>query len=134
MLCKLWYILKSFVLFLFLYVFQHCALEEFTGYSLSYILKKIPLIQAEIDAALVPVPKSEVLVNRFNLKITRRDVQTLMGLNWLNDQVRHQICLSMYLMLCPFISLLALSHNSLNCLPLFHPSPHIFPVDMTVIH
>ena len=29
----------------------------------------------------------EVLVNAFNVNIMRRDVQTLRGLNWLNDEV-----------------------------------------------
>lgn len=29
----------------------------------------------------------EVLVQKFNLNITRRDIQTLAGLNWLNDEV-----------------------------------------------
>lgn len=32
-------------------------------------------------------PDSEVLVNKFNLNITRHDIMTLYGLNWLNDEV-----------------------------------------------
>ncbi|CAG9771880.1 unnamed protein product [Ceutorhynchus assimilis] len=30
---------------------------------------------------------NEVLVNKFNLRVTRRDLMTLAGLNWLNDEV-----------------------------------------------
>lgn len=46
-----------------------------------------PRMLAEIDAALIPSPKSEVLVHNFNIKITRRDIHTLKGLNWLNDEI-----------------------------------------------
>ncbi|XP_071531621.1 sentrin-specific protease 1-like isoform X5 [Panulirus ornatus] len=40
-----------------------------------------------IDDALEKDPASEVLVDKFNIKITRRDIATLAGLNWLNDEV-----------------------------------------------
>ena len=35
--------------------------------------------------------EGEVLCDAYNLTITRRDVKTLAGLNWLNDQVCHKI-------------------------------------------
>ncbi|XP_076328091.1 sentrin-specific protease 1-like isoform X1 [Tachypleus tridentatus] len=40
-----------------------------------------------VDDALEPVPPDEVLVEGFRLSITRRDMETLAGLNWLNDEV-----------------------------------------------
>lgn len=46
-----------------------------------------PEMQDEIEAALVPHPKSEVLIHKFNIKITRWDIATLDNLNWLNDEV-----------------------------------------------
>lgn len=36
---------------------------------------------------LHPNPQDEVLVNGFGAGITRKDVQTLKGLNWLNDEI-----------------------------------------------
>ncbi len=32
-------------------------------------------------------PNDEVLSNAFNISITRKDIQTLRGLNWLNDEI-----------------------------------------------
>lgn len=32
-------------------------------------------------------PSQEVIIDKFNLRITRRDLATLVGLNWLNDEV-----------------------------------------------
>ena len=40
-----------------------------------------------INDALQPHPESEVLVNAFDISIMRKDIQTLRGLNWLNDEV-----------------------------------------------
>ncbi|XP_022250431.1 sentrin-specific protease 1-like isoform X2 [Limulus polyphemus] len=40
-----------------------------------------------VEDALEPVPPDEVLVEGFRLSITRRDMETLAGLNWLNDEV-----------------------------------------------
>ncbi|CAF0716238.1 unnamed protein product [Brachionus calyciflorus] len=40
-----------------------------------------------IKNALVPHPQDEVLINGFGAGITRRDIQTLKGLNWLNDEI-----------------------------------------------
>ena len=37
--------------------------------------------------ALRPGSQDEVLSNRFNIRITRRDLYTLTGLEWLNDEV-----------------------------------------------
>lgn len=41
----------------------------------------------EIQGALVPCSPDEVLTEGFGLKITRKDIHTLAGLNWLNDEV-----------------------------------------------
>lgn len=40
-----------------------------------------------IEGAMRPHPDSEVLCDAFNLTITRRDINSLSALNWLNDQV-----------------------------------------------
>lgn len=40
-----------------------------------------------INNSLISVPQDEVLANAFNISITRRDIQTLKGLNWLNDEI-----------------------------------------------
>lgn len=44
-------------------------------------------LQSEIDDALIKTPASEVLIEKFHIQITRRDIATLDGLNWLNDEV-----------------------------------------------
>jgi sentrin-specific protease 1 len=45
------------------------------------------LQQDVIESALIPRPPNEVLVEAFGLHIKRHDMQTLAGLNWLNDEV-----------------------------------------------
>lgn len=40
-----------------------------------------------INNALINNPQDEVLANAFNISITRKDMQTLKGLNWLNDEI-----------------------------------------------
>ncbi|XP_063607568.1 sentrin-specific protease 1-like isoform X2 [Penaeus indicus] len=40
-----------------------------------------------IDDALRGRPPGEVLVEKFSIQITRKDIATLCGLNWLNDEV-----------------------------------------------
>ncbi|XP_011553362.3 sentrin-specific protease 1 [Plutella xylostella] len=40
-----------------------------------------------VNRALGPGPPGQLLVEKFNLRIHRRDLQTLAGLNWLNDEV-----------------------------------------------
>ncbi|KAJ8729114.1 hypothetical protein PYW08_000695 [Mythimna loreyi] len=40
-----------------------------------------------VNRALGPGPPGQMLVEKFNLRIHRRDLQTLSGLNWLNDEV-----------------------------------------------
>lgn len=40
-----------------------------------------------IDNALTISPQDEVLVNQFSISICRKDIQTLRGLNWLNDEI-----------------------------------------------
>lgn len=41
----------------------------------------------QINNALINNPKDEVLVSAFSISICRKDVQTLYGLNWLNDEI-----------------------------------------------
>jgi Ulp1 family protease len=40
-----------------------------------------------VNRALIPKPPQEILVSGYNKEITRRDIATLAGLNWLNDEV-----------------------------------------------
>ncbi|XP_047987638.1 sentrin-specific protease-like [Leguminivora glycinivorella] len=40
-----------------------------------------------INRALGPGPSGQLIIEKFNLRIHRRDLQTLSGLNWLNDEV-----------------------------------------------
>lgn len=47
-----------------------------------------------IEKALNGSSEGEVLCDAYNLTITRRDVKTLSGLNWLNDQVWNEILFS----------------------------------------
>lgn len=55
-----------------------------------YVLPKIDKEQeARISSLLIPSPSGEILVEKFGLQIKRRDLQTLKGLNWLNDEVSH---------------------------------------------
>jgi sentrin-specific protease 1 len=42
---------------------------------------------SRIEDALISSPADEVLVNAFSISITRKDVHTLKGLNWLNDEI-----------------------------------------------
>ncbi|XP_069960155.1 sentrin-specific protease 1-like isoform X3 [Cherax quadricarinatus] len=46
-----------------------------------------PEMEDVIDSALKKFPASEVLVDKFNIQITRRDIATLSGLNWVNDEI-----------------------------------------------
>lgn len=40
-----------------------------------------------IDNAFISSPQDECLVNQFSISICRKDIQTLRGLNWLNDEI-----------------------------------------------
>ena len=44
------------------------------------------MLQA-VNDALRPQPAEEVLVEGYKLQIRRRDMKSLAGLNWLNDEV-----------------------------------------------
>ncbi|XP_078571968.1 uncharacterized protein LOC144859306 isoform X1 [Branchiostoma floridae x Branchiostoma japonicum] len=44
-------------------------------------------MQTEISQALRPSPEGEILVKGYRLEITRKDMHTLAGLNWLNDEI-----------------------------------------------
>lgn len=46
-----------------------------------------PDMEAAVDKALRPKPPEEVLARGFKLLVTRKDMETLAGLNWLNDEV-----------------------------------------------
>lgn len=46
-----------------------------------------PFMQHVIDEILQDVGRRLPLVEQFNISITRRDIETLDGLNWLNDQI-----------------------------------------------
>ena len=41
----------------------------------------------QVRNALAPRSSNEILVEKFGLRVTRKDIQTLAGLNWLNDEV-----------------------------------------------
>lgn len=49
--------------------------------------KLTPKMEAAIDSALKPTPPDEVIATGFKLTVTRKDMETLGGLNWLNDEV-----------------------------------------------
>ena len=44
-------------------------------------------MQREINMALDGGPPTQVLAEGFRLQLTRADLATLRGLNWLNDEV-----------------------------------------------
>ncbi|CAN7984779.1 unnamed protein product [Ixodes hexagonus] len=44
-------------------------------------------MEAAVEKALRPTPPEEVLARGFKLLVTRKDMETLAGLNWLNDEV-----------------------------------------------
>lgn len=43
---------------------------------------------AVVNQALRPQPSEEILVEGYKLQIRRRDMESLSGLNWLNDEVK----------------------------------------------
>lgn len=45
---------------------------------------------AVINDSLRPQPSEEVLVEGYKLQIRRRDMESLAGLNWLNDEVSYR--------------------------------------------
>ena len=47
------------------------------------------IFQALVNNAFSQGHPSEVLADKFNIQVTRRDIATLAGLNWLNDEVRY---------------------------------------------
>ncbi|KAK6636265.1 hypothetical protein RUM43_009924 [Polyplax serrata] len=64
------------------------AIEEIEVTKEKYVLPDLSKEQElKISSILVPTPAGEVLVEKFGLQIKRRDLQTLKGLNWLNDEV-----------------------------------------------
>lgn len=54
-------------------------------------MHKLPELTAEhknqIQGALGSGPSQEILIEGFGLHITRKDLRTLKGFNWLNDEV-----------------------------------------------
>lgn len=55
--------------------------EEYTPPALTDGMMKV------INNALISNPPGQVLVDNYGLRITRKDIATLAGLNWLNDEV-----------------------------------------------
>lgn len=51
------------------------------------LIQLTPEMEDVIDNAFKKAPPNEVLVSKFNTQITRHDISTLAGLNWLNDEV-----------------------------------------------
>ena len=49
-----------------------------------------------MSRALVPRPPQQVLTEGFKLQLTRADIATLGGLNWLNDEVRAVTCILLF--------------------------------------
>ena len=43
----------------------------------------------QVRVAVSGGPSSECLSQKFNIRITRSDIGTLVGLQWLNDEVGH---------------------------------------------
>jgi len=43
--------------------------------------------EAAVDRMLVSSAPDQIVVEGFKLQLTRRDILTLSGLNWLNDEV-----------------------------------------------
>uniref|UniRef100_T1JMP2 Ubiquitin-like protease family profile domain-containing protein n=1 Tax=Strigamia maritima TaxID=126957 RepID=T1JMP2_STRMM len=46
-----------------------------------------PEMEKKIDGALRPKPPNEILIDKFQIPIHRRDMETLQDLNWLNDAI-----------------------------------------------
>ncbi|XP_045614294.2 LOW QUALITY PROTEIN: sentrin-specific protease 1 [Procambarus clarkii] len=61
--------------------------EDEFAYEDEELLQLSPEMEDIIDDALQKAPAGEVLVDKFNTQITRHDISTLAGLNWLNDEV-----------------------------------------------
>ncbi|PIK44981.1 putative sentrin-specific protease 1 [Apostichopus japonicus] len=51
------------------------------------LVELTPEMEDEIDRALHPNPPGQELVRGYKIQLTRGDIQTLKGLNWLNDEV-----------------------------------------------
>lgn len=72
----------------------------YTMFFLKYFYRVVEILvfifQSIVSAAFRPDPRSEVLVEAFSLKITRYDIQSLAGTNWLNDEVRIKLFLYYY--------------------------------------
>ncbi|XP_050670354.1 sentrin-specific protease 1-like isoform X1 [Leptidea sinapis] len=69
--------------------FDLCIPESFIEEEPAKV--ELPPLTAEqekiVSKALGPGPAGQVVIEKFSLRITRRDLQTLSGLNWLNDEV-----------------------------------------------
>ena len=46
-----------------------------------------PEMEEVIDNSLLKGPPNQILIDKFNTQITRHDISTLAGLNWLNDEI-----------------------------------------------
>lgn len=52
-----------------------------------FFTELMPEMEAKISGWLHPQPAGQILVEKFRLQITRKDIATLAGLEWLNDEV-----------------------------------------------
>lgn len=64
------------------------AIDEVQAEEEKYVLPELTDEQEiRVNKALASAPAGQILVENFGLQIKRRDIQTLKGLNWLNDEV-----------------------------------------------
>ena len=59
----------------------------FISFQLFYFSELTDEMEEQIALWLRAQPSGQVLIDKFRLQITRQDVATLAGLNWLNDEV-----------------------------------------------
>lgn len=85
--------LKSFVPY---YPFEEKQLvdieeEEDVEEEEDTIAKDLPILTPDmekmVEEALISSPSDQIISEKFSLTITRKDMETLSGLNWLNDEV-----------------------------------------------
>ena len=69
-------------------LFSHRHISRFSQENWDLIFTELTdAMEAKISGWLRPQPGGQVLIDKFRLQITRTDIATLAGLNWLNDEV-----------------------------------------------
>lgn len=63
-------------------------LLKFCGWGLCFASSRSQDMEREVSRAWRGGSQDEMLSEGFRLTITRKDLQTLSNLNWLNDEVR----------------------------------------------